>query len=140
MVIILHSVLLAWESQVDWNNLDDFPPVQRISYYNTIETDALSFVILVAWLKLLEYLSVFRQFSSLIVMFEMVACPLPWTDTRSCSWPSMPRTNIRALFACSQVLKGLVSFFALFLVVVVAFATARLDRSPVNVQHSYVEV
>jgi len=72
MVIVLHSVLIKWESDIDWAMPDEFPAVQRISYYNTVQTDAFSFLILLAWFKLLEYLSVFRKFSRLVVMFEMV--------------------------------------------------------------------
>jgi hypothetical protein len=76
MVIILHAVTLGWEASVDWNDQNSFPPVHEISYWNQIETDVFSFLILLAWFKLLEFLSVFRKFSRLIVIFEMVRLPL----------------------------------------------------------------
>jgi len=92
MVIVLHSTLLSWESSIDWFDLDQFPPVHRISYWNTIETDVFSFLILLAWFKLLEFLSVFRKFSRLVVIFEMVseeAVRLLTSDADSfCSWSS----------------------------------------------------
>lgn len=72
IIIVLHFVTLGWEMQVDWFDAIKFTPVAHINYWTSIQNDVFSFVVLLAWFKLLEYLSVFQRFSRLVVIVEMV--------------------------------------------------------------------
>lgn len=71
-IVALHIASVALAAQVDWGTQDRFVPVARLSNVISWETALLSLVVFLAWFKLLEFLSVYRQVSRFVVMIEMM--------------------------------------------------------------------
>jgi len=60
VVYILEIVGSAESKDIDWNNQDRFPPVHHLAGVFYAQRYVCALVILAAWLKLFEYLSVFK--------------------------------------------------------------------------------
>jgi Polycystin domain/Ankyrin repeats (3 copies) len=71
-VFVLHCINYAWALDVDWNATDRFVSTSQLDFFTRLESTLISFIVLFAWIKLLDYMAVIERISRLIVMIEMV--------------------------------------------------------------------
>jgi hypothetical protein len=57
-----------------------------MAYWVDVEVQIMSVTVLLCWLKLLDYLSAFRQFARLVVMIELVSLAPPGSGCRRAAW------------------------------------------------------
>lgn len=71
-IVGLRIQALLLEEDVDWENRESFLPLYRLARNCRTQAALFSLLVLLAWAKLVEYVSVFKIMSRLAVMIEMM--------------------------------------------------------------------
>jgi len=74
LALVLAQILQ--EGDVDWDSTQTFVPTQRLARLVYIQNILFSILILTAWAKLFDYLSVFKNLYRLIIIIETMAAKL----------------------------------------------------------------
>jgi hypothetical protein len=70
------AALRCGNQTIHWNATTHYVPLTKLAAYSKLQTDCYSFLVFLAWCKLLQYCSLFRKFSRLIVMIEICVSKL----------------------------------------------------------------
>ena len=75
-ILGLHIATLAKASAVDWYSTDQYVQVAPLAFLIQVQLNLFSVAVLITWIKLLDYFSVFKRISRFVVILEMVSCLL----------------------------------------------------------------
>lgn len=70
-IIVLHIVVISKSEDINWNS-QGYVDAQELAQLSSIYTQVFSVVVFMCWFKILEYLSVFRALSRLVIMIQMM--------------------------------------------------------------------
>lgn len=70
--LVIHLRIIVLERGVDWTAQDSFVQLQEIVSLARVEIDLYAIMTFIAWMKLLEHLSIFEHISRLVVIFEFM--------------------------------------------------------------------
>jgi ankyrin repeat protein len=76
ILFCLHIANYVRASNTDWEATDRFVPTSRLTFFTVLETTLFSFVVLLAWIKCIDYLTFSARVSHLVVMIEMMVLEL----------------------------------------------------------------